>query len=214
MLSFVFRETSVQILPIATAKTSTIFAKYERWRERHKSDAGRCSRVCGGDANSIGTAPPGCGGIIPQRVIMMADTHSIERPALEQNAAAARPLSPHLQIYRPMLTMMMSIVHRITGFGNYFGTLLLAWWLNAAASPNAYARFQWFASSWIGRLILFGYTWSVIHHMLGGIRHLIWDTGRGFGPKEREWLAAANLIASVAITIVLWLLIMLTMGIA
>ena len=105
---------------------------------------------------------------------MMADTHS-----LEQNAGGKRPLSPHLQIYRPMLTMMMSIVHRITGFGNYFGTLLLAWWFIAAASPNGYARFQWFAGSWIGRLILFGYTWSVIHHMLGGIRHLIWDTGRG-----------------------------------
>ena len=86
--------------------------------------------------------------------------------------------------------------------------------LVAAASPNAYARFQWFASSWIGRLILFGYTWSVIHHMLGGIRHLIWDTGRGFGPKEREWLAAASLIGSITITIVLWLFIMLTMGIA
>ena len=69
------------------------------------------------------------------------------------------------------------------------------------------------ASSWIGRLILFGYTWSVIHHMLGGIRHLIWDTGRGFGPKEREWLTAANLVGSIAITVVLWIFIMLTMGI-
>src|SRR6202034_2673700 len=96
----------------------------------------------------------------------------------ETKAPTARPLSPHLQIYRPMLSMMMSIVHRITGFGNYFGMLLLAWWLIAAASPNGYARFQWFAASLIGRLILFGFTWSVIHHMLGGIRHLIWDTGR------------------------------------
>jgi len=138
----------------------------------------------------------------------------VDKRSLEQNAPVERPLSPHLQIYRPMLTMMMSIVHRITGFGNYFGTLLVAWWLIAAASPNAYGRFQWFASSWIGRLILFGYTWSVIHHMLGGIRHLIWDTGRGFGPKEREWLAAANLIASIAITLVLWIFIMLTMGVA
>ena len=55
---------------------------------------------------------------------------------------------------------------------------------------------------WIGRLILFGYTWALIHHMLGGIRHLIWDTGRGFGPSEREWLAAANLIGSIAITVI------------
>jgi succinate dehydrogenase / fumarate reductase, cytochrome b subunit len=131
----------------------------------------------------------------------------------EMKAPAARPLSPHLQIYRPMLTMMMSIVHRITGFGNYFGTLILAWWLIAAASgPNAYARFEWFAGSIIGRIILFGYTWSVIHHMLGGVRHLIWDTGRGFGPSEREWLAAANLIGSIAITVVLWIVGLLAMG--
>ena len=137
----------------------------------------------------------------------MAGTSSLER-----RAAAERPLSPHLQIYRPTLTMMMSIAHRITGFGNYFGTLLLAWWFTAAASPSAYAKFQWFSGSWIGRLILFGYTWSVIHHMLGGVRHLIWDTGRGLGPKEREWLAAANLVGSIAITLVLWIFIMLMTG--
>ena len=129
------------------------------------------------------------------------------------DSPVTRPLSPHLQIYKPMLSMMMSIVHRITGFGLYFGTLLLAWWLIAAASgPNAYARFEWFASSWIGRLILFGYTWALIHHMLGGIRHLIWDTGRGLGPNEREWLVAANLIGSIAITVVLWIVGLLAMG--
>jgi len=137
----------------------------------------------------------------------MAETRSLERQGPPE-----RPLSPHLQIYRPMLSMMMSIAHRITGFANYFGTLLVAWWLTAASSPSAYARFQWFAGSLIGRLILFGYTWSVIHHMLGGIRHLIWDAGRGFGPKEREWLVAANLIGSIAITLLLWIFIMLTMG--
>jgi len=137
----------------------------------------------------------------------MAETRSLEgRPPAE------RPLSPHLQIYRPMLTMMMSIAHRITGCALYFGTLLLAWWLLAAAGPNAYSRFQWFAGSLIGRLILFGYTWALIHHMLGGIRHLIWDTGRGFGPSEREWLAAANLIGSIAITLILWIFVLLTMG--
>jgi succinate dehydrogenase / fumarate reductase, cytochrome b subunit len=130
----------------------------------------------------------------------------------ETRAPAERPLSPHLQIYRPTLTMMMSIAHRITGAANYFGAVLLAWWFNAAASPGAYARFQWFAGSLIGRLILFGYTWSVIHHMLGGIRHLIWDTGRGLGPVEREWLAAANLIGSIAITILLWIVGLLFMG--
>jgi succinate dehydrogenase / fumarate reductase, cytochrome b subunit len=131
----------------------------------------------------------------------------------ETKAPVVRPLSPHLQIYRPMLTMMMSIVHRITGFGLYVGTLLLAWLLLAAASgPNAYAKFEWFAGSWIGRLILFGYTWALIHHLLGGVRHLIWDTGRGFGPSEREWLVAANLIGSIAITVLLWIIGLLAIG--
>jgi succinate dehydrogenase / fumarate reductase cytochrome b subunit len=130
----------------------------------------------------------------------------------ETRAPAERPISPHLQIYRPMLTMMMSIAHRITGFGLYFGTLLLAWWFNAAAGPDGYAKFESFAGSVIGRLILFGYTWALIHHMLGGVRHLIWDTGRGFSPSEREWLAAANLIGSIAITLILWIIGLLTMG--
>jgi succinate dehydrogenase / fumarate reductase cytochrome b subunit len=131
----------------------------------------------------------------------------------ETKAPAARPLSPHLQIYRLTLTMMMSIAHRITGAGLYFGTLLLAWWFLAAASgPTGYAKFEWFAGSIIGRLILFGYTWALIHHMLGGVRHLIWDTGRGLGPGEREWLAAANLVGSVAITILLWVVGLLAMG--
>ena len=109
----------------------------------------------------------------------MSDTRTLQaRPPAE------RPLSPHLQIYRPMLTMMMSIVHRITGFGLYFGTLLLAWWLNSAQGPNGYGKFQAFAGSWVGRLILFGYTWALIHHALGGIRYLIWDSGRGFRPRR------------------------------
>ena len=124
-----------------------------------------------------------------------------------------RPLSPHLQIYKPMLTMMMSIVHRITGGALYFGLLLLVWWLTAAAAgPNAYASVQWFMETWLGRLILFGYTWALIHHMLGGIRHLIWDLGHGFGPVEREWLAAANLIGSIGLTILIWFVGYLIMG--
>ena len=125
----------------------------------------------------------------------------------------ARPLSPHLQIYKPTLTMMMSIVHRITGAALYFGTLLLAWWLIAAASgPNAYANVEWFMSSLIGRLILFGYTWALLHHMLGGIRHLIWDTLHGLEPNERELLTLATLIGSIALTIILWVIGYLAMG--
>ena len=127
--------------------------------------------------------------------------------------AKNRPLSPHLQIYKPMLTMMMSIVHRITGAALFFGTLLFVWWLTAAAAgPNAYATVQWFMETLIGRLILFGYTWALIHHMLGGIRHLIWDTGRGFGAQEREWLARATILGSIFLTILLWAVGLLVVG--
>ena len=132
----------------------------------------------------------------------------------DSKAPVERPLSPHLFIYKPMLTMMMSIVHRLTGACLYFGTLLLAWWLIAAASsPNAYAGIGSFMSSFLGRLILFGYTWALIHHMLGGIRHLIWDVGYGFGPNEREWLTVATLVGSVGLTVLLWLFGYLTMGV-
>ena len=125
---------------------------------------------------------------------------------MAETKATERPLSPHLQIYRWPLPMLMSILHRVTGAGLYFGTLLVAWWLIAAASgPNAYARMGSFMNSWFGRLILFGYTWALLHHMLGGIRHFIWDSGRGFGPQEREWLAHATLAGSIMLTIITWI---------
>src|SRR5665213_1605715 len=125
----------------------------------------------------------------------------------------ARPLSPHLQIYTPMLTMMMSIVHRITGAALYFGMLLLAWWLIAAAAgPNAYANFEWFIGSLIGRVVLFGFTWALLHHTLGGIRHLIWDTLHGFEPADREMLTLATLVGSISLTLVVWIVGYLAMG--
>ena len=135
---------------------------------------------------------------------------------VKADAAAARrqrPLSPDLQIYRPMLTMTMSIVHRITGGALYVGTLLLAWWLISAASgPNAYATFEAFIGSLLGRVILFGYTWALLHHMLGGIRHLIWDTLHGFQPAEREWLTVASLVGSIALTLVVWVVGYIALG--
>jgi len=119
----------------------------------------------------------------------------------------ARPLSPHLQIYRPMLTMMMSILHRITGSGLYVGILLLIWWLVAAARSDAdFDTAQAFFGHWFGRIILFGFSWALIHHTLGGLRHLLWDTGRGFDLKTVEWLARANLLGSIALTILLWII--------
>lgn len=118
-----------------------------------------------------------------------------------------RPLSPHLQIYRPILTMMMSITHRITGAGLYFGTLLLAWWLIAAATgPEAFATASWFMDSILGRLILFGFTWALFTHMLGGIRHIIQDTGRGMDHPEREYLAQMIAFGGIGLTIIVWII--------
>jgi succinate dehydrogenase / fumarate reductase cytochrome b subunit len=112
-----------------------------------------------------------------------------------------------------MLTMMMSIVHRITGAALYFGMLVIAWWLIAAASgPNAYANVEWFIGSLIGRIVLFGFTWALIHHALGGVRHLIWDTLHGLEPAEREWLTLANLVGSIVLTLIIWAVGYLAMG--
>ena len=87
----------------------------------------------------------------------------------------------------------------------YGGTLLLVWWLLAVATgPGAYAAFQSVASSILGRLVLFGYTFAVLHHMLGGLRYLIWDTGTGFGAAEREFMVRATLLGSIVLTILLW----------
>ncbi|KIZ35441.1 MULTISPECIES: succinate dehydrogenase, cytochrome b556 subunit [Rhodopseudomonas] len=122
------------------------------------------------------------------------------------NARIERPLSPHMQAYRWSLTMALSIVHRITGIALYFGTLLLAWWLIAAAAgPGPYSTVQAFTGSWIGRLVLFGYTWALMHHMLSGVRHFIWDLGYGFKTADREWLTWAALIGGVMLTVLLWI---------
>jgi succinate dehydrogenase / fumarate reductase cytochrome b subunit len=111
------------------------------------------------------------------------------------------------------MPMIMSIAHRITGVGLYFGTLLVVWWLIAAGSgPNGYAKMSTFMSSAFGRLILFGYTWALIHHMLGGIRHLIWDVGYGFEANEREALSLGTIVASVVLTVMLWIVGYLVIG--
>ena len=121
------------------------------------------------------------------------------------NATQNRPLSPHLTIYRPIPTMVMSIVHRITGAALYFGTILVAWWLIAAAAGPSYFEFtNAIFGSIIGRLILLAYTWALLHHMIGGIRHLIWDTGRGLEKHVSTKMAWASLGCSVVLTIIVW----------
>jgi succinate dehydrogenase / fumarate reductase cytochrome b subunit len=118
-----------------------------------------------------------------------------------------RPLSPHLQVYRPMLTMMMSIFHRITGTALYAGALLLVYYLVAAASgPASFATAASIYGSIIGQIVLFGFTWALLHHLLGGIRHAIWDTGYGMDHPVREYLAQGTAIGGIALTIIVWAL--------
>ncbi|MDJ1157346.1 succinate dehydrogenase, cytochrome b556 subunit [Chelatococcus sp. SYSU_G07232] len=118
-----------------------------------------------------------------------------------------RPLSPHLQIYRWTWTMAMSVAHRITGSALYVGTLIFVWWLVAMASgPAAYATFQGVAGSWLGRLVLFGYTWALLHHMLGGLRHFVWDLGKGYDLATRMNLARLTLVGSIALALAVWLI--------
>lgn len=128
----------------------------------------------------------------------MADTKTAR-------ARPARPLSPHLKIYSPLINMMMSIVHRMTGAGLYFGSALLAWWLiSAAISPEYFAYVSSWLNTWPGWIVLFGFTWALIHHALGGIRHFIWDTGHGFDLKTIDLLSWGSLVVSVSLTLAVW----------
>lgn len=116
-----------------------------------------------------------------------------------------RPLSPHIQIYKRESNMVMSILHRITGAALYFGTLLLAWWLVALASgPAHFAFVNDLVASPFGLLVMLGFTWALMHHLLGGIRHLIWDTGRGFTLSSVNALSWATIIGSLALTALIW----------
>jgi succinate dehydrogenase / fumarate reductase cytochrome b subunit len=133
-----------------------------------------------------------------------ADGVGAEAQARPFDRSRPRPLSPHLSIYRWPITMAASIVHRLTGLALATGTLFLSWWLIAAASgPEAYDTFLAFASMPLGRLILFGFVWSLAFHLLNGIRHLFWDVGYGYAlPTARMSAAIAfglSLIIALAI---------------
>jgi succinate dehydrogenase / fumarate reductase cytochrome b subunit len=113
-----------------------------------------------------------------------------------------RPLSPHLTIYRPQLTSITSIFVRITGNALLITALLIVWWfVAAAAGPDAFATADGFLRSWFGDIILFFSTWGVWYHMFGGIRHLIWDSGRMLDVDKSETAGIVMIIASVLMTI-------------
>ena len=102
--------------------------------------------------------------------------------------------------------MAMSVAHRLTGLALYGGIALFAIWLVALASgPSAFDAVQWFFGSPLGYLILFVYTWILMHHMLGGVRHLVWDFGYGMEPEQRINMARFTLVGSVALTLAIWI---------
>lgn len=116
-----------------------------------------------------------------------------------------RPLSPHLQVYRWQVTMLLSILHRVTGFGLGVGALLVTWWLMAAAmGEQSFLDFHGFASSLVGKLFLFGWVWAFVFHFLNGIRHLVWDAGRGFAVKTAALSGWLVLIASFIGAALVW----------
>ena len=116
-----------------------------------------------------------------------------------------RPMSPHLQVYRPQLTSVLSITHRATGVGLAAGTVFLVWWIMAAAAgPDYFAYVQGIMGSWLGLLILVGFSWAVFFHLCNGIRHLFWDAGYGFELDMAYKSGWATLAGSVVLTVIAW----------
>jgi succinate dehydrogenase / fumarate reductase cytochrome b subunit len=116
-----------------------------------------------------------------------------------------RPLSPHLQIYRPQISSVLSILHRITGVALAVGSLLLVYWIIAAAvGPEAFAQAQGLIGSFLGRLLLFGWTYALFFHLVNGIRHLFWDMGWGFELKTMAITGWIAVIAAVLLTLIAW----------
>lgn len=117
--------------------------------------------------------------------------------------ATERPLSPHIQIYRPQITSGLSIFHRITGVALTLGTLLLTWWLvSAAYGPEAFATAQAFFGSVIGQLVLWGFTFAVFYHLANGLRHLLWDFGWGFELEQLRFSGIVMLAFAAVATLV------------
>lgn len=124
-----------------------------------------------------------------------------------QMSSANRPLSPHLQVYRPQLTSILSILHRLTGVALAPGTLLLVYWLAAAANgPEAYFAAQEVIGSILGRLVLLGWTFALFYHLCNGVRHLVWDVGYGFELPTAYLTGWLVVIASFVLTLGAWAL--------
>lgn len=117
----------------------------------------------------------------------------------------ARPLSPHMQIYRWPLAMALSIVHRATGIVLALGMLLLVWLLLALSNgPESYATARAFCGSWFGLVVLFGWSWALCFHLANGIRHLFWDVGKGYSIQQAKSSGVIVVVASLVLTAAIW----------
>ena len=117
-----------------------------------------------------------------------------------------RPLSPHLTIYRLPMLALLSITHRITGVALTAGTLILVYWLLAlAAGPDAYADASAAFGSVFGQIVLFGFSWALYYHLCNGIRHLVWDIGKGLDLESADSSGIIVLGASVLLTVLTWI---------
>jgi len=115
------------------------------------------------------------------------------------------PLSPHLSIYKFKLSLLMSIAHRITGGALYFSMLIFLFFLVSLSSgASAYELFSSIIGTWIGKLVILGITWALFHHMLGGLRHFLWDMVKGFEVKTVDKLATITLLGGIVLTIIYW----------
>ena len=118
-------------------------------------------------------------------------------------SSTGRPLSPHIQIYRPQITSVLSILHRATGIFLCLGAVVFAWWVIALAlGPEAYAAVRSALGSWLGRLLLLAWTFSFFYHLCNGVRHLFWDAGIGFELRTVHASGLAVVAASIALTLI------------
>ena len=124
-----------------------------------------------------------------------------------------RPLSPHLQVYRPQITSVLSIMNRISGCATAVGSLLMVWFLvSSAGSAKSFAAMQGFMGSWFGLLLLFGWTLALVYHLVGGIRHLAWDSGYGYDLPQVYASGYAAIAATVVGTLAIWVVGLVAWG--
>ena len=121
-----------------------------------------------------------------------------------------RPLSPHLQIYKPQITSMLSILHRATGIALSIGSVILVLWIVALTlGENTYLMYSNLINKWFGKLIIFGFTFALFYHLSNGIRHLFWDAGYGYDLKHAYISGVAVIISSLSLTSITWLIVYL-----